>query len=167
MFRLVRVGAVARRLDARLDHDGRRAKHHGAWSLVDADDAGRRARHIEATFRPTPSHRSQKVNRVGFRRGDTIAHLVILPVARSALRRLRSALIHSRPARNAYRIVRNDNDAARCERVHTKRRVHVRVVFLLVRFFFNSYKPRTDHFPRATGAVARSRASTPKTRTHP
>ena len=48
---------------------------------------------VEATFRPTAMHMAQGVERIGFKRGDKVALLVILPIARPGLR-------ISRPARN-------------------------------------------------------------------
>ena len=48
---------------------------------------------VETTFRPTAMHMAQGVERIGFKRGDKVALLVILPIARPGLR-------ISRPARD-------------------------------------------------------------------
>jgi len=63
---------------------------------------------VEATFRPTAMHMAQGVERIGFKRGDKVALLVILPIARPGLR-------ISRPARNdneAVVVSASDPDAA-------------------------------------------------------
>lgn len=48
---------------------------------------------VNATFRPTAQHAESGVTQVGFKRGDKLAMLVILPIARPGL-------CVSRPARN-------------------------------------------------------------------
>jgi len=62
-----------------------------ATQVVDFDTATPIA--VEATFRPTAMHMAQGIERIGFKRGDKVALLVILPIARPGLR-------ISRPARD-------------------------------------------------------------------
>ena len=62
-----------------------------ATEVVDFDTA--QPLTVSATFRPTALHREQNVTQVGFKKGDKVAMLAILPIARPGL-------CVSRPARD-------------------------------------------------------------------
>lgn len=68
---------------------------------------------VNATFRPAAQHAESGVTRVGFKKGDKIAMLVILPIARPGL-------CVSRPARN------DDEAVVAAETVPPRPRIHDR-----------------------------------------